>query len=468
MRMDSHDCRCRQQAPHQRQRRLRRSTLDKSMPGLPETVQDIEQATRRNATLGKVYKYVQQGWPKQVSEELLLHSNRETELSTENRCLLWGIQVIVPRSLQSWVLQSLHANHPGVSRTMIISHSHFWWKGLDKDIETMGEDMSFLPSQSMQSSNCASPSMGLARFTMETHTRWFCSPILWTNVLRDCRRSFLMDWSRNDDFSNFQQDHWGAKITVSAQWASRTTGVWERTPIYSTSEEFWEIPERKPGQGHTHGTISPSLQWPGRNVCSDAEAFPEASSGDGRSVCHRLAGVLARVPSNSTCYNRSFTRRTLPETDHCVLALILCSQMQRSRWCQSKPSRKHSMTSMPSLVPWFLEQLYWLVTTVVQISGYLALNCKGSAMDEIVKRYIDQLKPRGEAKTPPDVSLENPTILDNQHYPIEGAVQVTPDTKQVSSATLPLTSPSASWSIMIWLPLIRGTLQLHVWTREEM
>ena len=58
---------------------------------LPVTVQDIQQATRRDATLGKVYKYAQQGWPKQVLEELPLYSNRQTERSAENGCLLWGI-----------------------------------------------------------------------------------------------------------------------------------------------------------------------------------------------------------------------------------------------------------------------------------------------------------------------------------------------------------------------------------------
>ena len=73
-----------------------------------------------------------------MSEELLFYSNRETDLSTENGCLLWGIRVIVPKSLQSRVLQSLHANHPGVSRMKTIARSHFWWKGLDKDIETRG------------------------------------------------------------------------------------------------------------------------------------------------------------------------------------------------------------------------------------------------------------------------------------------------------------------------------------------
>ena len=106
---------------------------------LPVTVQDIQRATRRDVTLGKVYKYVQQGWPKQVSEELLMYSDRQTELSTENGCLLWGIRVVIPKSLQPQVLQSLHVNHPGVSRMKAIARSHFWWSGLDKDIETTGK-----------------------------------------------------------------------------------------------------------------------------------------------------------------------------------------------------------------------------------------------------------------------------------------------------------------------------------------
>ena len=36
----------------------------------------------------------------------------------------------------------------------------------------------------------------------------------------------------------------------------------------------------------------------------------------------------------------------------------------------------------------------------------------------VVKRHIDELKPHVEIRTPPEVVLENPTILGNQHYPI--------------------------------------------------
>ena len=49
---------------------------------------------------------------------------------------MWGIRVVIPKGLQPQVLKSLHANHPGISRMKAIARSHFWWEGLDKEIET--------------------------------------------------------------------------------------------------------------------------------------------------------------------------------------------------------------------------------------------------------------------------------------------------------------------------------------------
>ena len=106
---------------------------------LPVTFQEIQQATRRDTSLSKVLQYVQQGWPKQVSKDLQTFLDKQTELSTENDCLLWGIRVIVPESLQRRVLDSLHTNHSGITRMKAIARSHFWWKGLDGDIEAMGK-----------------------------------------------------------------------------------------------------------------------------------------------------------------------------------------------------------------------------------------------------------------------------------------------------------------------------------------
>lgn len=88
---------------------------------LPVSCLDIRRATCRDPILSKIFHYVQKGWPQEVGQELQMYANRKTELSIESGCLLWGIRVVVPRSLQKQVLQSLHWNHLGISRMKAIA-----------------------------------------------------------------------------------------------------------------------------------------------------------------------------------------------------------------------------------------------------------------------------------------------------------------------------------------------------------
>ncbi|XP_037529327.1 uncharacterized protein K02A2.6-like [Rhipicephalus sanguineus] len=93
----------------------------------------VSQATSRYLVLSQVVKAVSRG------EELVQQSYRHkaAELSLKQGCLLWGSRLVIPQSLQSRVLQLLHAGHPGMEKTKMVAQSHEWWSRLYQDIAHM-------------------------------------------------------------------------------------------------------------------------------------------------------------------------------------------------------------------------------------------------------------------------------------------------------------------------------------------
>ncbi len=139
--------------------------------------------------------------------------------------------MVVPKSLQSQVLQSLHANHPGVVRMKAIARSHFWWRGLDKDIEAMGKACH--SCQANQSNPPAAP----------LHP-WVWPDLPWRRIHVDFAGPFL-----------------GHMFMVTVDAHSK----WPEVEMMSTTTLT-----------SSYSTVSPSLQWPGRKVCSNTEAFLES------------------------------------------------------------------------------------------------------------------------------------------------------------------------------------------------
>ena len=70
---------------------------------LPVTAARLGQATRRDQVLGKVWRYTKSGWPQECPAHLQPYWTRRHELTIEGDCLLWGIRVLVPLSLQESV-----------------------------------------------------------------------------------------------------------------------------------------------------------------------------------------------------------------------------------------------------------------------------------------------------------------------------------------------------------------------------
>ena len=108
----------------------------------PITAIQIAAWTRRDPLMARVLRYVLQGWPNRMEEDIKLYWPKRTELSTESGCLVWGGRVVVPPPGQDSVLAELHSGHPGISRMKSLARGLVWWPGLDKDIETVVQQCS--------------------------------------------------------------------------------------------------------------------------------------------------------------------------------------------------------------------------------------------------------------------------------------------------------------------------------------
>ena len=104
---------------------------------LPVSQNQLRNETKADPVLSQVLLFPKSGWPSTISIELKPFFTKRTELTVQNNCLMWGIQVIVPEALKEKVLAELHTSHLGMSRMKSLARSHIWWLHLDEDIETL-------------------------------------------------------------------------------------------------------------------------------------------------------------------------------------------------------------------------------------------------------------------------------------------------------------------------------------------
>ncbi|XP_037928777.1 uncharacterized protein K02A2.6-like [Teleopsis dalmanni] len=109
---------------------------------------DIARETRRDPILSKVCDAVRKGTVKTLKDEkFTAFTSKDTELTVDQECLLWGYRVIIPLKLRTSILQSLHESHLGIVKTKSLARSFVWWPKLDRDIENLIK--SCLPCQKL-------------------------------------------------------------------------------------------------------------------------------------------------------------------------------------------------------------------------------------------------------------------------------------------------------------------------------
>lgn len=104
-----------------------------------EKVIRLREETARDPVLSKLKEVILNGWPewqKQVPKTLKPYWSYRDELSVEDGVILKGSeQVIIPKSMQQFILESLHAGHQGREKCRLRAKHSVYWNNMYKDLE---------------------------------------------------------------------------------------------------------------------------------------------------------------------------------------------------------------------------------------------------------------------------------------------------------------------------------------------
>ena len=96
----------------------------------------IKSWTAKDPVLSRVLRYIQTGWPDQITDEKFKpFFVRKTELSAWDGCILWGSRMVIPPQGRELVLQELHETHPSCAKMKSLARNYIWWPKMDSAIE---------------------------------------------------------------------------------------------------------------------------------------------------------------------------------------------------------------------------------------------------------------------------------------------------------------------------------------------
>ena len=103
-----------------------------------DAMQKYQKATREDQILSVVLTYIREGWPKDKKScagFAMPYFSLRGSLSEVNGIVMYGARVVIPTSLRLKVLESLHAAHQGLTKTLQRAQNSVFWPGLRKHVE---------------------------------------------------------------------------------------------------------------------------------------------------------------------------------------------------------------------------------------------------------------------------------------------------------------------------------------------
>ena len=111
----------------------------------PDTECDLQRATLQDSSLQKLSAAVITGWPSDrnlLDDDLKPYWTFRDELSVYNGIVYKGNQCVIPTSMQSTMLERIHANHMGAESNTRMARQVLFWPGLRSAITDMCQSCS--------------------------------------------------------------------------------------------------------------------------------------------------------------------------------------------------------------------------------------------------------------------------------------------------------------------------------------
>ena len=102
---------------------------------LPITKDTVGKESKTDYVISKAMKYINSKWSMINKDDPLFSLvTRREDLSIVNNILTLNHRVVVPKSLQKRILETLHEGHSGQTRMTMLARSYVYWPNIDKDI----------------------------------------------------------------------------------------------------------------------------------------------------------------------------------------------------------------------------------------------------------------------------------------------------------------------------------------------
>ena len=109
---------------------------------LPVSVDAVKDTLKRDVVFSRVIDDICKG--RKLSRnssledgEIIAFCRREAELTVSDGILILRSRVVLPKELKGRLLNELHAVHSGIVRMKSLAREHFWWPGMDGEIENI-------------------------------------------------------------------------------------------------------------------------------------------------------------------------------------------------------------------------------------------------------------------------------------------------------------------------------------------